>query len=78
MSMLVGQNWMKWFQDMPRGSAGQMLMLVWSLGAMLLAFAYDGNLRASLIAVEYEKPIDSHVVGTVYQSTITFFHWKLS
>ncbi|TRY72119.1 hypothetical protein TCAL_00277 [Tigriopus californicus] len=59
MSMLVTQERMNWFHQLDRSSSGALLVLVWSMCALTLNLAYLSNLRASLIAVAYEKPIDT-------------------
>lgn len=60
LGMLVYQDRVRWFRDLKRHSAGSILVLVWSLGGFVLALSYMSNLRASLIAVEYEAPIDTN------------------
>lgn len=59
MSMLVTQDRMSWFHQLDRSSSGAFLVLLWSMCALTLNLAYLSNLRASLIAVAYEKPIDT-------------------
>lgn len=59
LGMLAQQPRVTWFELTPRTSAGSLLVIVWSLTSLILGLAYMSNLRASLIAVEYEKPIDT-------------------
>ena len=46
-----------WF---PRWSSGKLLVLLWSIFALIMVQSYMGNLRANLIAVDYESPIKTH------------------
>lgn len=46
-----------WF---PNWSTGKMLVLLWSIFALIMVQAYAGNLRANLIAMDYELPIKTH------------------
>jgi hypothetical protein len=39
---------------------GRLLVQIWSFSTLLLCFAYLSNFRASLIAKEYERPIQSY------------------
>ena len=45
-----------WFS---RGSGGHFLVFLWTILALLLVMCYQCNLRANLISVEYQKPIDT-------------------
>ena len=59
LSMLVQQDRLKWFKFAYKTSAGSMTVLLWSLGGLVLMLSYVSNLRASLIAIAYEKPVDT-------------------
>ena len=45
-----------WF---PRWSSGKFMLLLWSFFSLFITMFYNCNLRANLIAVDYEKPVDS-------------------
>jgi hypothetical protein len=59
LGMLMMQDRVSWFKHFPKSSAGALLVITWSVGCLILVLAYTSNLRASLIAVEYEKPTDT-------------------
>ena len=40
---------------------GRLMVFLWSIFAMLMVHFYQCNLRAVLVAVEFEKPIDTPV-----------------
>ncbi len=46
-----------WFTS--RGTGGHLLVFLWTLLAWLLVMFYQSNLRAHLILLEYEEPIDT-------------------
>lgn len=57
LSMLVTQDRAKWFRNFPRNSGGPLLVLCWTVLCYVMNLSYQSNLRASLIAVDYEEPI---------------------
>ena len=59
LSMLVQQDRLKWFKFAYKSSAGSVTVLLWSMGGLVLMLSYVSNLRASLIAIAYEKPINT-------------------
>ena len=59
LSMLLGQPETPWFRGSSRTSPGNILVFVWCLMASVLDMAYHCNLRASLIKVEYGKPVET-------------------
>ena len=46
----------RWF---PSWSAGKLLILLWSIMGMFLNFGFNCNLRAVIIAKDYESPVNS-------------------
>ena len=57
---------------------GKFVLLMWYLYAMILIFAYSGNLRANLIVVNYEKPL--RTIEDIANSErplymLDFFYW---
>lgn len=46
-----------WF---PAWSTGRALVLLWSVFSLIIVLAYSCNLRANLIAKDYEAPIKTH------------------
>ena len=59
LSMLVLQKGVPWFKWCYRGSPGSIMVLVWSLMAFIINLAYQSNLQASLISVEFDEPIEN-------------------
>ena len=58
-SMLVSQENVRWFNKSSRASSGSILVIFWAMCCLILHFAYKQNLLSSLVAVEYEKPVDT-------------------
>ncbi len=47
---------MPWFRSW---SAGRFLIFVWMVLSLFLIMFYTSNLRASLMIIDYEKPLDT-------------------
>ena len=68
MAMLTSEALPNWFQRqfpqssqgfMKRGLAGNLLLLTWAVNGMLIAFMFMSTLRANMLIVELDKPIDT-------------------
>ncbi len=67
---------LRWFS--PGWSSGRLAVLLWTAAAFSLVLFYTSNLRAHMISVDYEAPLDTlgdiaDNGATVYLPTALFF-----
>ena len=56
---LTGESIIHWTDKWRSSSSSRILTLIWFLACLLLVQSYSCNLRAILIKIEYEKPLDT-------------------